>query len=60
MHGSDTISGETNNRRAAECGRDRSLDLWLRESLACTYDGVLSEELPASWLSMISGGNKKG
>ncbi len=58
MNGADTIRGETQSCRAAESGRGRMLDLWLRESLACAYDDVLCEDLPASWLAMISGGKQ--
>jgi hypothetical protein len=52
MDGRDTINAET------YCGStghpaERNIEVWLRESLACTYNEVLSESLPDSWLALI-------
>jgi len=52
MTRSDSISGGL-LRRQPNGGADRPIDHWLRRTLSNSYDEVLSERLPSSWVSMI-------
>jgi hypothetical protein len=60
MTGSDSISAGMTRHPAPQGGQDRPVDLWLRRSLSHSFDRVLTENLPESWLAMIEQNRRAG
>jgi hypothetical protein len=52
MNGSEKIKGE-GVRRGHQGAASLHVDVWLRDTLASTYNTVLSEPLPDSWVRLI-------
>jgi hypothetical protein len=60
MTGSDSITAGMTRRPAPRGGQDRPIDQWLRRSLSHSFDRVLTENLPESWLNMIDQNRNSG
>ena len=58
MSGPDRINGNV-IRRSSQCGAELQVDLWLRETLASSYDRVLAEPLPEAWIALIGAGGAR-
>jgi hypothetical protein len=52
MNGSENVKGD--GMRHGDCASTHGhVDVWLRDALASTYDAVLAEPLPESWVRLI-------
>jgi hypothetical protein len=60
MTGSDSITAGMTRHLAPQGGQDRPIDQWLRRSLSHSFDRVLTENLPESWLAMIDQSRSSG